>query len=144
MAHLIAARDFIAGMKALETSGQALDRSLALLAGQAVESLLEGYILASLSPGEPSRDGGHDLEKLWTAAASRGLGVPTDPPSWLKILAQGHRSPFPVRYQAVKDKGIKTFAHGSSYAPMSVLVQEIPKLESLVAQRIETHQRDNG
>lgn len=144
MAHLIAARDFIAGFTALVGSNPDAHRSIALLAGQAVESLLEGYVLASLVAPEKPRDFGHDLEQAWSAAVARGVALSPVPPTWLQLLAQGHRSPFAVRYQAVKDRAYKGFAHVTAYAPANDLVEEIPKLEILVAPRIESFQEKNG
>ena len=143
-AHLLAARDFIAGLQAIQLSGRTPHRAISLLAGQAVESLLEGYILALRSEKEPPRDGGHDLEKLWATAVAKGLAVTSNPPTWLQILARGHRSPFAVRYQRVPGGQSKVFAHGSSYPSPVEIFEEVPKLLALVAPTIDAHQFKHG
>jgi hypothetical protein len=41
---------------------------------------------------------GHKLERLWTEAARRGLGISDQPADWCMLLNSVHTSPYPLRY----------------------------------------------
>ena len=73
----------------------------ALLAGFAVESMLKSYLSScgvSVEDLKSPKQFGHDLERLWHAAADYGMPSDGGLPDWISQLNRLHGAPFDLRY----------------------------------------------
>lgn len=124
------AGQFASGATALAAAKKSETISIAFLAAQSVECSLKAFL---------SRDGEdkrlkadqklrHNLCALWTLASSEGLGIPSEPPSWLNKLGDLHASPYHLRYSV----GV----HGIVVPDIDTMVIEMNNLLKLVGENL--------
>ncbi|WP_139224838.1 hypothetical protein [Dokdonella immobilis] len=96
-----AAHDFWNGLNVFGSSRKRPMLSVLLLAAFCAECALKSFLSrAGFDEDTLSRRPyGHDLDKLWTESAARGLGISPSSPDWLKILhEQNQAGDFHIRY----------------------------------------------
>ena len=72
---------------------------IAVLSAHALEIMLKACLVANgVKEEDLSRKVGHDLNKAWRLASSRGLAIPGEPPRWCNLLDGAHDSPYVLRY----------------------------------------------
>ncbi|MGB8338972.1 MAG: hypothetical protein WCD07_05565 [Burkholderiales bacterium] len=73
---------------------------LTFLCGQATECALKALLSKAGEPPKTlrSKDIRHNLTALWELAASKASLQPSNPPVWIKQLAEVHASPYVLRY----------------------------------------------
>ena len=72
---------------------------IALLSAHALEIILKAFLVANgVTEDELIWRVGHNLDKAWREASSRGLGISKDPSRWCNLLDGAHDSPYVLRY----------------------------------------------
>jgi hypothetical protein len=96
-----------------------------LLAAHQAECLLKAFLTRNGSDAAVrAPDIMHNLEKLWAAAASDGLGACVLPPPWLTRLSDLHNRPYHLRYS--------TGVHGIVAPPVAEMVAGLAALSEAV------------
>ncbi|TVO51649.1 hypothetical protein [Denitromonas halophila] len=95
---LFAAQGLFDGAEALEAPSSRQPLACAFLSAQALECTLKAFLSHSGMDQRQLKSIGHNLEKLWTQAASAGLVVSEHPPHWCSMLNSAHDKPYYYRY----------------------------------------------
>jgi hypothetical protein len=99
-AFLGAAESTLEGVRVLAAADRIPAVAITLLGGHSLECALKSFLAKSgLSDKALSKPPfGHDVIRLWTEAASRGLAIPSSPPDWVAQLARVYSAPHVARY----------------------------------------------
>lgn len=107
-----------------------------LIAAHTLECALKAYLWhkgkkSELRKGEIR----HNILALWSLVYSeQTLGVPEQPPSWVRILGDGHGPNFYFRYQKGENR---TIVHGGQTPELALMVNKLSSLLNQVEQEVK-------
>lgn len=97
--YLGVAGSLLSGVRVLAAATPPPALPLAMLSAHVLECILKAYLSRN---GDDSHvkhpDVRHNLNALWSLAASQGLSIPPAPPAWVACLSHLHDSPYYLRY----------------------------------------------
>jgi hypothetical protein len=98
-AHLAIAQQLLIGARVL-AGGPNCAVSLAFVCAHAAECLFKAFLSWKGVPETNLKDHNirHDLVALHAMAVAKGLAIAPNPPSWLALLSDLHKTPFQLRY----------------------------------------------
>ncbi len=89
------AESLMPGVKLLASGPISTSLALAFLCAHVLECLLKAFLAREGMPDSELRNHSirHDLAKLWSEAAARGLCINASPPDWVMCLSHLHSPP---------------------------------------------------
>jgi len=123
--YLVVARDLFKGVEALSTANRIPPRACALIAAHTLECTLKAYLWHRGKRNELKKIG-HNIQELWNLAyREQTLGIPEQPPDWVRILGDGHGPNFYFRYQNGENR---TIVHGGQTPALVPMTDELRSL----------------
>ena len=119
--YLVVARDLFKGVEALSPTNSIPPRACALIAAHTLECTLKAYLWHKGKRSElKKREVRHNIQALWNLAyREQTLGIPEQPPDWVRILGDGHGPNFYFRYQEGENRTIVNGGHTPALVPMT-------------------------
>ena len=119
--YLVVARELLQGVEMLATFTKVSPRACALIAAHSLECTLKAYLWHKEKRSElVSQNVRHNILELWKLAYNENsLGISETPPTWVRILSEGHGPNYYFRYQKGKSKKIVHGGQTSALAPMA-------------------------
>ncbi|AGA91724.1 hypothetical protein Thimo_3033 [Thioflavicoccus mobilis 8321] len=139
-AYLIVARELLPAVEVLSTADKIPPRGCALIAGHTLECTLKAYLWHKGKREElKCKKVRHNIIELWKMAYAEGtLGIPEDPPNWVRTLSEGHGPNFYLRYQ---EGQTNTVVHGGATPKLVPMATELCSLFHQIVHQIEAEFR---